>query len=190
MSPEVLLNSSLSHDLVMGGISHGGPRQSGKEFLSSHRTSRGGSLNLKVERNSRGRDTIPKDPDDPIHSRYNGFPSSQCRGGGPHLELRPEPQVSSPVLTWISGFLWSFQGSQASSRVEICKSPFVSSFNSSVRLPAELTQGSVSFSQGATGLSHWPWCFESILRVTVESVQWNQFYQGWTGTWGSFGMVK
>ena len=104
--------------------------------------------------------------------------------------MRPEPQVSSPVLTWISGFLWSFQGSQASSRVEICKSPFVSSFNSSVRLPAELTQGSVSFSQGATGLSHWPWCFESILRVTVESVQWNQFYQGWTGTWGSFGMVK
>ena len=34
-----------------------------------------------------------------------GFPSSQCRGGGPHLELRPEPQVSSPVLTWILGFL-------------------------------------------------------------------------------------
>ena len=29
---------------------------------------------MKVERNSRGRDTIPKDPDDPIHSRYNGFP--------------------------------------------------------------------------------------------------------------------
>ena len=37
-----------------------------------------------------------------------GFLSSRCRGIGPHLELRPEPQGSSPVLTWISGFLWSF----------------------------------------------------------------------------------
>ena len=26
----------------------------------------------------------------------------------PHLDLRLEPQGSSPVLTWISGFLWSF----------------------------------------------------------------------------------
>ena len=45
-----------------------------------------------------------------------------------------------------SGFLSSADmdlgvpmGSQASSRVEICKSPFLSSFNSSVRLPVELT---------------------------------------------------
>ena len=32
----------------------------------------------------------------------------QCRGLCPHLELRLEPQGSSPGLTWISGFLWSF----------------------------------------------------------------------------------
>ena len=38
----------------------------------------------------------------------SGFLSSWCRGLGPHLELRPEPQVFSPVLTWILGFLWSF----------------------------------------------------------------------------------
>ena len=38
----------------------------------------------------------------------SGFLSSQCRGIGPHLELRLEPQGSSPVLTWISGFQWSF----------------------------------------------------------------------------------
>ena len=37
-----------------------------------------------------------------------GFLSIRCRVLGPHLELKPEPQVSSPVLTWISGFLWSF----------------------------------------------------------------------------------
>ena len=34
--------------------------------------------------------------------------SSRCRGIGPHLELRPEPQCSSSILTWISGFLWNF----------------------------------------------------------------------------------
>ena len=38
----------------------------------------------------------------------SGFLSSLCRGIGPHLELRPEPQGSPPVLTWISWFLWSF----------------------------------------------------------------------------------
>ena len=39
---------------------------------------------------------------------FSRFPSSRCRGLGPHLELRPEPQFSSPVMTWISVFLWSF----------------------------------------------------------------------------------
>ena len=37
-----------------------------------------------------------------------GFLSIRCWVLGPHLELRPEPQVSSPVLTWISRILWSF----------------------------------------------------------------------------------
>ena len=37
-----------------------------------------------------------------------GFLCSRCQGQGPHLKLRPEPQCSSPVLTWISRFLWSF----------------------------------------------------------------------------------
>ena len=35
-------------------------------------------------------------------------PSHHCRGHCPQLELLPKPQVSSPVLTWISEFLWSF----------------------------------------------------------------------------------
>ena len=38
----------------------------------------------------------------------SGFFSSCCQGRGPHLEPRPEPQGSSPVLTWILGFLWGF----------------------------------------------------------------------------------
>ena len=34
---------------------------------------RGGSLNLTLERNSKGRATISKDPDVPMHSRYPDF---------------------------------------------------------------------------------------------------------------------
>ena len=36
------------------------------------------------------------------------FLSSRCRVLGPHLEVKPEAQCSPPVLTWNSGFLWSF----------------------------------------------------------------------------------
>ena len=50
------------------------PASSGKESWHSLRTSRGGGLNLKLERNSRGHVKIPTDPDVPIHSRCNGFP--------------------------------------------------------------------------------------------------------------------
>ena len=38
----------------------------------------------------------------------SGFLCSRCKGKGPHLKLTLEPQGSSPVLTWIFGFLWSF----------------------------------------------------------------------------------
>ena len=31
-----------------------------------------------------------------------GTPMGSCNGRGPHLELRREPKVSSPVLTWVS----------------------------------------------------------------------------------------
>ena len=34
------------------------------------------------------------------------FLCNRFRGQGPHLELRPEPQVSFPGTTSISGFLW------------------------------------------------------------------------------------
>ena len=37
-----------------------------------------------------------------------GIPLQLVQGTGPHLELRLEPKCSSSVLTWISGFLWSF----------------------------------------------------------------------------------
>ena len=82
------------------------------------------------------------------------------------------------------------QESQVLSRVETsCKSAFLSSCKSSVRLPIKLTWESVAFFLGATGLSLVPSCCESILRVTVESVQGNQGHLEWTGKSGSFGVV-
>ena len=45
-----------------------------KESQHYRRPSRGGGLNLNLERNSRGRATIPKDPKFPFHSRYSCFP--------------------------------------------------------------------------------------------------------------------
>ena len=47
----------------------------------------------------------------------------------------------------------------------------------------------MAFSRGATGLSHQPWCFESILGVTVESVKGSQVYQECIGTLGVYEMV-
>ena len=38
----------------------------------------------------------------------SGFLSRRCSGLSPHMYLSPETQGSSPVLTWIAGFLWSF----------------------------------------------------------------------------------
>ena len=37
----------------------------------------------------------------------SGFRSSRCRGLRPCVESVPEPEDSSPVLTWILGYFWS-----------------------------------------------------------------------------------
>ena len=37
----------------------------------------------------------------------SGFLSRQCRGLRPCVESVPEPEDSSPVLTWILGYFWS-----------------------------------------------------------------------------------
>ena len=55
------------------------PSSSGKESWLSRRTSRGGSLNLKAERNSKGRATIPKTP-----------------------VSQSTPDIDSPVMTQLS----------------------------------------------------------------------------------------
>ena len=39
--------------------------------------------------------------------RLSGFLSRRCRGLRPCVESVPEPEDSSPVLTWILGYYWS-----------------------------------------------------------------------------------
>ena len=38
----------------------------------------------------------------------SGFLSRRCQGLRPCVKSMPEPEVSSPVLTWILGYYWSF----------------------------------------------------------------------------------
>ena len=58
------------------------------------------------------RDPLVWPQESPVNMRIarglSGFLSIRFWGRGPHLELRPEPQVSSPTQTCILGFLWSF----------------------------------------------------------------------------------
>ena len=42
-----------------------------------------------------------------LHGGLSGILSRRCRGLRPCVESLPEPEVSSPVLTWILGYLWS-----------------------------------------------------------------------------------
>ena len=116
------------------------------------------------------------------------------------LQLLLGPRSSSGDETGTSGFLSSAnmelrvplafpQGSQVSSHVETCKSALLLSRKSSVRLLVGLTLASVAISRGATGLSHMPSCFESILEVIVESVQESQMYLECIGTLPSFNLL-
>ena len=52
-----------------------------------------------------------------LFAGLSGFLSSQCRGLRPCVESGPEPEDSSPVLTWILGYFWSFPRG-VSSRLE------------------------------------------------------------------------
>ena len=119
----------------------------------------------------------------------SGFLCSRCPGRGSHLDLSPEPQVSSPVPTWISVFLWASGG----------KSGLVSCGAMQVRSPLDPEKQCQASSRvdirirGSLSrchrLSHLPSCFESILGMNVESMQGSQGYLECIGTLGSFGMV-
>ena len=117
------------------------------------------------------RDPLLFPQDSPVSIRVvRGLPiflSSRCWVLGPHLELRQKPQDSSPVLTWISRFLWSFHrgvrphlvwrhASPLSSRAVKVVSGLLSSCHRDLWLSLEMPQGCGIVS-------------ESILVVTVES---------------------
>ena len=120
----------------------------------------------------------------------SGFLSRRCRGLSPCVESVPEPEDSSPVLTWILGYFWSLP-SGVSPRLEWGHArtlsfravAAVSHFTSRVSMDQGLSIE--AFPRGfPTGLSHGPpWC-ESILGLKVYAVQGKQVSLEWTETSG------
>ena len=120
----------------------------------------------------------------------SGFLSCRCWGLKPCVESVPEPEDSSPVLTWILGYFWRLprgvsprlvwgHARAISSRAVAAVSPFPSRGSRDQGLSHE------AFPRGfPTGLSHVPpWC-ESILGLKVDAVQGNQVSLEWTETSG------
>ena len=110
----------------------------------------------------------------------SGFLSRRFRGLRPCVESVPEPEHSSPVLTWILGYFWSLprgvsphlewgHARAISSRAVAAVSRFPS------RGSRVLWLSLAAFPRGfTTGLSHVPlWC-ESIPGLKVDAVYENQ----------------
>ena len=118
----------------------------------------------------------------------SGFPSRRCRGLRPCVESVPEPEDSSPVLTWILGYFWSLprgvsprlewgHARALSSRAVAAVSRFRSRGSSDLWLFLQaLPRGY------PRGLSHMPPRCESNLGVKVEAVQGKQVPLEWTET--------
>ena len=111
----------------------------------------------------------------------SGNLSLRCRGLRPCVESVPEPEVSSPVPTWISGYFWSLprgvsprlewgHARALSSRAVAAVSRFPSRGSRDLWLSLQAIPGGFPTNL-PTGLSHVaPWC-ESILGLKVEAVQ-------------------
>ena len=76
----------------------------------------------------------------------SGFLSRRYRGLRPFMESVPEPEDSSPVLTWILGYFWSLPRG-VSPRLELGAFTwaFLPNCSSSVALPFPWIKGSVAF---------------------------------------------
>ena len=120
----------------------------------------------------------------------SGFLSLECQSLRPCVEAGPEPEDSSPVLTWISGYFSSVpRGVSAhlkwgharllSSRAVAAVSRFPSPGSRDLWLSLN------AFPRGfPTGMSHVPPWWESILGMKVEAVQRKQVPLEWTETSG------
>ena len=118
----------------------------------------------------------------------SGFLSRRCRGLRPCVESGPEPEDSSPVLTWILGYFWSLpigvsprlecgHARSLSSRTLAAVSRFPSRGSRNLWLSLE------AFPRGfPTGLSHVPPWWESILGMNVELVRGKHVTLEWTDT--------
>ena len=125
--------------------------------------------------------------------RPSGFLSHRCWGLRSCVESVPEPEDSSPVLTWILGYFWSLPR-RVSPRLEwghartlpsravatVSRFPLRGSRDQWLSLEAFPRGFPTRLSHEAfpggfpTGLSHVPpWC-ESILGLKIEAVQGKQ----------------
>ena len=85
----------------------------------------------------------------------SGFLSRRPQGLRPCVMSVPEPEDSSPVLTWILGYFWSLPRGISPRLVLGSTCPFLPSGSSSVTPPFAWIKGSVAFPQGfPTRLSH------------------------------------
>ena len=123
-----------------------------------------------------------------------GIPLLSMTGPKIFVESVPEPEDSSPVLTWILGYFWSIprevsprlewgHARALSSRAVAAVSRFPSLESRDMWLSSRLSHE--AFPRGSpTRLSHVPpWC-ESILGLKVEAVVGSQVSQEWTETSG------
>ena len=128
----------------------------------------------------------------------SGFLSHRSLGLRPCVESVPEPEDSSPMLTWILGYFWSLprgvsprlewgHARALSSRAVAAVSRFPSSGSRDLWLSLEAFPRCFprGFTRGfPTGLSHVPPCCESFLGLNVQAVQGKQFSLERTETCG------
>ena len=85
----------------------------------------------------------------------SGFLSRRCRGLRSCVEPVPEPEHSSPVLTWILGYFWSLPWESVLVSCGGMHVRFLPSCSSSVTLPFAWIKGTAAFAQAfPTRLSH------------------------------------
>ena len=77
-----------------------------------------------------------------------GLPLPSMPGPKICVESVPEPEYSSPVLTWILGYFWSLPRGVSPLLVGAYTCAFLPSCSSSVTLPLGWIKGSVSFPLG------------------------------------------